>query len=383
MEKKVEKVSRIYMFMLWGVDKCNGLLVDMKKSSLAYFLGFGCVLCYLLNSFLFADRIITNDGSELNGKLLLFEDGNLTFMTDFAGKIRISTNNIKSFSTDGEISIRLDDNRTYQSKILQAKDSKILIEESQITPSFSEVRHLWPSDNEDPLLDEMQEKAKLLVMSWKNSLGFDLTGASGNTENFGIGARLDSQYGNKLRKYDMYLSYNNSSKKDQTIVDETKLGLEYDSRFFEQLSWYAKTDLENDRLEEVDLRATTALGIKYSWIEEKSYKVSLRSGLAFRFEEYGLTNEENVDALALDFGIEYDQLIKDSLYLKSDITIVPSVEELSDYLISKDTAFVIPLDKNSDWNLRTGLDGTYNSTPVKNKEELDLKYYVRIIYRLD
>ena len=383
MEKKVEKVSRIYMFMLWGVDKCNGLLVDMKKSSLAYFLSFGYVLCYLLNSFLFADRIITNDGSELNGKLLLFEDGNLTFMTDFAGKIRISTNNIKSFSTDGEISIRLDDNRTYQSKILQAKDSKILIEESQITPSFSEVRHLWPSDNEDPLLVEMQEKAKLLVMSWKNSLGFDLTGASGNTENFGIGARLDSQYGNKLRKYDMYLSYNNSSKKDQTIVDETKLGLEYDSRFFEQLSWYAKTDLENDRLEEVDLRATTALGIKYSWIEEKSYKVSLRSGLAFRFEEYGLTNEENVDALALDFGIEYDQLIKDSLYLKSDITIVPSVEELSDYLISKDTAFVIPLDKNSDWNLRTGLDGTYNSTPVKNKEELDLKYYVRIIYRLD
>ena len=383
MEKKVEKVSRIYMFMLWGVDKCNGLLVDMKKSSLTYFLSIGYALCYLLNSFLFADRIITNDGSELNGKLLLFEDGNLTFMTDFAGKIRISTNNIKSFSTDGEISIRLDDNRTYQSKILQAKDSKILIEESQITPSFSEVRHLWPSDNEDPLLVEMQEKAKLLVMSWKNSLGFDLTGASGNTENFGIGARLDSQYGNKLRKYDMYLSYNNSSKKDQTIVDETKLGLEYDSRFFEQLSWYAKTDLENDRLEEVDLRATTALGIKYSWIEEKSYKVSLRSGLAFRFEEYGLTNEENVDALALDFGIEYDQLIKDSLYLKSDITIVPSVEELSDYLISKDTAFVIPLDKNSDWNLRTGLDGTYNSTPVKNKEELDLKYYVRIIYRLD
>ena len=44
----------------------------------------------------------------------------------------------------------------------------------------------------------------------ENSLGFDLTGASGNTESFGVGARLDSQYGNKLRKYDMYLSYNNS-----------------------------------------------------------------------------------------------------------------------------------------------------------------------------
>jgi putative salt-induced outer membrane protein YdiY len=229
----------------------------------------------------------------------------------------------------------------------------------------------------------MQKKAKLLVMSWQNSLGFDMMGASGNTESFGIGARLDSQYGNKLRNYDMYLSYNNSSKKDQTIVDETKLGLEYDSRFFEQLSWYAKTDLENDQLEEVDLRATTALGIKYSWIEDKPYKISLRSGLAFRFEEYGLASQENVDALAMDFGIEYDHMIKDTLSLNSDITIVPSVENMSDYLISKDTALVIPLAKSSDWNLRTGIDGTYNSTPVKNKEELDLKYYMRIIYRLD
>ena len=149
-------------------------------------------------------------------------------------------------------------------------------------------------------------------MSWKNSLGFDLTGASGNTESFGVGARLDSQYGNKLRKYDMYLSYNNSSKKDQTIVDETKLGVEYDSRFYELLSWYAKTDLENDRLEEVDLH-TTALGLKYLWIDDKPYKFSVRSGLAFRFEEYGLASQENVDALALDFGIEYTHNIRNYL----------------------------------------------------------------------
>ena len=46
-----------------------------------------------------------------------------------------------------------------------------------------------------------------------------------------------------------------------------------------------KTDLENDRLEEVDLRATAAVGLKYSWIEEQNYKASLRGGAAFRFEE--------------------------------------------------------------------------------------------------
>ena len=353
------------------------------KTSYKYLI-FG-ILIFLHNLFnpLFGDLIVTKDGSRIKGELILFEDGNLTFQTKFAGKICVSTNEIDSLQTDSAISVRLADNRTFQSKILLADDSKILIEENQLTPSFTEVKHLWPTENDDPQIVEMQKKAKELVMSWKNSLGFDLTGASGNTESFGVGARLDSQYGNKLRKYDMYLSYNNSSKKDQTIVDETKLGVEYDSRFYELLSWYAKTDLENDRLEEVDLRATTALGLKYLWIDDKPYKFSVRSGLAFRFEEYGLASQENVDALALDFGIEYTHNIKELFNLESDITIIPSVEELSDYLITKDTALVVPLAKSSNWQLRTGLDGTYNSTPVKNKEELDLKYYMRLVYRLD
>ncbi|MDB0030515.1 DUF481 domain-containing protein [Opitutales bacterium] len=330
-----------------------------------------------------ADEIITKNGSRLLGELILLEDGNLTLQTDFAGKIRIPTNEIKSISTDNEISVRLEDNRTFESKILLSDDSKILIQENQLTPTFEEVRHLWPSSNEDPLVVEMQKKANALVMSWKNSLGFDFMGSSGNTQNFGIGARLDSEYGNKIRNYDMYLSYNNSTKKDQVIVDETKLGIEYDSRFFEQLSWYAKTDLENDRLEELDLRSTSALGLKYSWMNDRTYQLSFRSGLAFRFEEYSVTGQENVDALAMDFGFEYSHNIKDLLSLESDISIIPSVEKLSDYLISKDTALVIPLDKDSNWNLRTGLDGTYNSTPAKSKEELDLKYYMRIIYRID
>ena len=222
-----------------------------------------------------------------------------------------------------------------------------------------------------------------MVMDWSNSLGFDFMGSSGNTQTFGIGARFDSNYGNKIRNYDFYLSYNNTSKKDQKIVDETKLGFEYDSRFFEQLSWYSKTDLENDRLEELDLRATSALGVKYSWIDQKPYQLSFRSGLAFRFEEYGITNQENVDGLAMDFGLEYSHQIKDLLSLESDMTYIPRIENLSDYLLSKDTALVVLLDKNSDWNLRIGIDGTYNSTPVDEKKELDLKYYMRIIYRLD
>ena len=65
------------------------------------------------------------------------------------------------------------------------------------------------------------------------------------------------------------------------------------------------------------------------------------------------------------------------------MTYVPSISKFSDFLLSQDSALVIPLDKAMDWNLRSGLSGTYNSTPAEDKEELDLKYYLRLVYRFE
>ena len=188
-------------------------------------------------------------------------------------------------------------------------------------------------------------------------------------------------YGNKFREYDLYLAYNNSSKNDVTVVDETKFGAEYDSKFYERLAWYAKTDLENDRLEKIDLRATAALGLKYFWIKKDSYALSARSGIAFRLEEYHSSNNSTLSEPALDFGLEYSRKIRNFLSLEGDLTYVPSVNDVTDFLLSNDVALVVPLDK--ELNIRSGVNGTFNSTPATDKEELDLKYYLRLVYRLN
>ena len=59
----------------------------MKTSYIYRFFG---ILIFLQNLYapLFSDLIVTKDGSRIKGDLILFEDGNLTFQTKFAGKIR-------------------------------------------------------------------------------------------------------------------------------------------------------------------------------------------------------------------------------------------------------------------------------------------------------
>ena len=329
---------------------------------------------------IWADSVEVLDGSVIQGKIIGMADGNLTIQTSFAGKIKVPYTKISSINSDKEISLRLTDNRTFDGIIDRAEDDSLTIRDSGQSFSFSEIKHLWDADSTDPLILEAQKNALAMQMKWKHAIGFDLTGASGNTDSFGLGIRLDSKLGNRMREYDFYLSYLNSTKKDVTIVDETTIGVDYDSRFFEELSWYAKTDLENDRLEKVDLRATAALGLKYSWIEAKNYKTSVRGGAAFRFEELGSDSVENLSEPALDFGLEHSQKIRDFLFLESDLSYIPNIDDFSDFLFRKDTALVLPLDKKQDWKIRSGLAGTYNSTPVPGKEEMDLKYYLRLVY---
>ena len=135
------------------------------------------------------------------------------------------------------------------------------------------------------------------------------------------------------------------AKTSVTVVDETKFGAEYDSKFYERLAWYAKTDLENDRLEEIDLRATAAFGLKYFWVKNDSYDLSARSGIAFRFEEYDSSKNSTLSEPALDFGLEYSRKIRNFLFLEGDLTYVPSVNDFTDFLLSNDIALVVPLDK--------------------------------------
>lgn len=365
------------MFIYWEAENSIGLLGDDKNSCMnkIFF-----IIGFFFQAHAWSDQIKTLDGSILQGDILGMVDGNVSIETVYAGTLKIPEDQISAISSTRELSVRTEDNRTFRGKIDFSENGNFSLENQNEIFSFPMVRHLWQEDADDPLILTAQQKAEALLLNWIHALGLDLTGSSGNVDNFGLGVRLDSSFSNQFRGYDIYLSYNKAENDSTVVEDETKIGAEYDSRFYDTLSWYAKADLENDKLEEIDLRATTALGLKYNWIEEQDYKIALRSGLAFRYEKSGSSDTKNQNDPAIDLGLEYSHDIKDYLALESDLTFIPSLSNLEKFLFSSDTAVVFPLTKEINWNLRSGLVGTYNSTPVESKEEMDIKYYIRLVY---
>ena len=71
--------------------------------------------------------------------------------------------------------------------IEKRRNLDLTIRDSGQSFRFSEIKHLWDADSSDPLILAAQKNALAMQMKWKHAVGFDLTGASGNTDSFGLG----------------------------------------------------------------------------------------------------------------------------------------------------------------------------------------------------
>ena len=214
----------------------------------------------------------------------------------------------------------------------------------------------------------------------EHSFGFDLSGSNGNTDSLGIGFRLDSLYSNDFQELDLYLSHNNRSTNGVSDLEETKAGAEYDSVFSEDMAWYLKGDFENDPIEQIELRATGATGLKHAWMDEENYDLFVRGGLAVRHEKSTLSSISSTTDPALDLGLEYSHQFHEIISLESGLSLVPRLEDLSDYLLNHDIALLFPIDNGDYWNLRSGLSGTYDSTPGVGLKQSDIKYFLSLVY---
>ncbi|MEK9772297.1 MAG: DUF481 domain-containing protein [Opitutae bacterium] len=346
------------------------------------FVYFWVTLLVTLPVLLFADRIETKDGSTIYGKIIGASDGNLTVETTYLSIIQVPLSELVSLSSSSNIGVRDENNQTNFGQSVPLPENQLNLRNNKQTTTldFTNIQHIWTETDKDPWVVEAEQEQLELMMQWKSSVGFDLVGSSGNTDSLGIGFRLDSTYANKFKELDLFLSYNTQTTNGATDTDETKGGVAYDSIFKERLAWYLRSDFEHDPVEQINLRSTGALGLKYDVLEDLDYQISTRLGTAVRYEESTIEQVGNELDPAFDLGLEYSHLVRESLFLESELTLLPKIDDLSDYLFNHDTALVFPILEDNTWHIRSGLSGTFDSIPKKDTEKMDMKYYFRVVY---
>lgn len=360
------------------VEALDAKSLTLSSITMNAFRLFICLSALATGLSLTADVVRTKDGSILQGRIVGIDDGFLDMETNFAGAVRIELSEVLGLSTDEEAFLRLEDGREPKGKVLDRPGLPVLVSglDPVQTPPVG-IRQLWRAADEDPVLIAQREAKEKLRKKWKSSISFDLTGSSGNSEDFGLASQFKASYGNEKVTTKFHLSSHKNNKSGETTTDETKAGVEHSSFFGEKTAWYVKSDLESDKLEDVNLRSTSAAGIKYALMARENQTLNLRSGLGFRFESYENGNES---APALDIGLEHTYKLNDFLSLVTELDYVPSIQNFPDYRVTHDTGLEIPLSSSGFWKLRTGIANDYNSRPASGKERLDVRYYTRIVF---
>lgn len=339
-----------------------------------------------------ADVVEMNDGSRLVGKITQIYAGEITLETQFAGTLVLDQAQVRSFSTDTPLTVRLDDGATATGVVVAPGGEQVQVNlpAGSLTTATTEVAAAWPQGQRDPEAAARETELVSLQRKWRFEAAANVEGRDGNSEEFDTSMNFKATLDGPRDRLDMYASYAYSASKDETTGDTTSTtdeiigGIRYTSFFAGPLGWYVRQELERDKFEDIDLRSTTASGLSYKFVDQDTMRLEGRAGLSFRYEAYEEdastgTTPDNQDFFGLDFGLTYYWKFAEWGELNSELTYLPSVEDFGDFRLTHTSTVDIPLAFSDFWKLRVGLSNDYNSEPSGERERMDTTYFLSLL----
>lgn len=342
-------------------------------------IGFGALLSILSISAI-ADTVITEDGATLTGEITLINAGKIHLETTYAGTLEIDQSKVASFSTDQPVYVRLASGSTMSGPVQSTGNGtlKIQSEDGTLETDMARVTQSWMPSAEDPQLAELRMREEALQRKWKYEGALDVTGKTGNTEEFTVGARFDATLKGPQDELKFYGLYEKTETDGVTTDDRILGGTSYESFFSKHYGWYVRTELEKDTVDQIDLRSTSALGASFRVINKDIQTLVFRTGVGYRYTSYS-NGTPNESSPTLDFGLNHWYQYKDVFEMDNSLTFVPSIREADQYRIVHDSGIEMPVANSESWKWRLGVRNEYDSQPAAT-EKLDTTYYSRLIY---
>ncbi|HAV13008.1 MAG TPA: hypothetical protein DCX06_05885 [Opitutae bacterium] len=330
-----------------------------------------------------ADTVLTTDGARLTGSITLIDAGVIHLQTSYAGTLKIQQDQVASFETDEPVFVRLASGTTMSGPVKSSGPGKLKIqsEDGILETDTTRVVASWSPTAEDPAIVALRKEEESMRRKWKFRGAFDLLGKDGNTEEFSLGIAFDAKLVSPNDELAFFGEYEQREKNGDQTEDRIRGGSSYESFYNEHYGWYVRTELEQDKIDEIDLRSTSGAGLSFRLINKENQKLVARTGLGYRNTSYS-NDKENESSATLDFGIAHEYKFKQFFSMENDLTYVPSIDDFGNYRVVHDSGIVIPLGTGERWKIRMGVKNEYESQPAA-AEKLDTTYYSKMIYSWD
>lgn len=324
-----------------------------------------------------ADTLFLADGSVINGSLQTLRDGVYRIRSDFAGDLEIPKDKVTGVDTDEPHTVVLADGDELGAWLRYDGDAgrQHLISEGfgarELTPAaIAGIRDLGAPD---PALAELSKDP------WSGRLALGLAGSSGNSDSRSINAR-----GEALRKTDgerlsfslrVFRQQDDGEKTADETIGRARLERDFSERFF----LFGETEVENDELEDIDLRFRATLGPGYFLIREPDHELKGRLGLGYEYEAYvsGGNDSSAVATLGYDYMVELRKWFR----FNHELTLISTIDDQpsENYRVDSLLGGEFPLGDGSLWRLRAEYRHRYDNNPEPGIEELDTTYLLNLV----
>jgi len=323
-----------------------------------------------------ADVVRTLDGAQLTGTITLIDQGVIHLDTAYAGALKIRQDQVESFESEQPRVVRLESGTVMAGPIASDARGRIRIrsEDGVLETSPTKVAAAWAPGSEDP---EVARNRR----DWRYEASLDLTGKSGNTDKYRLGTSLNAELKGSDDTLAFFFEYEQAEEEGNKTEDRVLGGGSYESFFSEALGWYVRTELETDRIDNVQLRSTSAGGLSYRLIKKDHQTLIARTGLGYRFTSFTDDSDDESSA-TLDFGLAHNYRFNEIFKMKNQLTFVPAIDDFGTYRVVHDSGIEIPVGSGENWKIRMGIKNEYESETTA-EEKLDTSYYTKMIYSWD
>jgi putative salt-induced outer membrane protein YdiY len=322
-----------------------------------------------------ADVIETKNGARLVGKVIALDGLAITLSTDYAGDIKVNQDEVVSVKTDEARFVRLSGGTVMAGTIAPTREGKIQItgDDGVIITSVDKLAATWAVGSNDPAM-------AALATRWTFDVAADITGKTGNSEQFGTSVSARAKRIGPTDVLQFYTAYNRQESDGETSADQFKAGLDYANNFAGRKSWYVRDEAGFDRVKDIELYNLAATGLGYDFIKRERQILTGRFGLAFRYEGYRNPVTDDVKSFGLDLGLHHEYVFTNAK-LVNDLTYTPAFNDFTNYRATHESYFEMPL-MNPRWKLRIGVSNDYSSQPGIGVEKLDTTYFTRFVLGL-
>jgi putative salt-induced outer membrane protein YdiY len=319
-----------------------------------------CVLFFLGAALLFGDEVLLKNKDRISGRILKFDDKELTIQTQFAGDIRIKREGIQSISTDEVVQVSTKTGEKRTAKVTPTENPSDL--KVFRTPAEQEAYENAQRRSRRPRFDEL----------WAGSFDLGYAQARGNADTNTISSALRAsratQRGTLKGNFTSLYSSNRTSGKSLLTANAIRGGIKYDGNFTPKWYTFASQDFEFDQFQGLDLRLVPSGGLGLHGVNKKDSKWDIFAGASVNRESFN-TGLQRVSAELLA-GNELNHRLSPIFTLQEKLVFYNNITQSGNFRLNADVSLGAALLKWMSWQFTTS--NRYLSNPLPGRQTNDI-----------